>query len=195
MSGGIVHALFSPSFPIMNPSAGRCLVLTASQKQSSECLHLPFFACFSAANFLSFFPPCSISRWPALLARDFSVKAVSPEECFCILVRLGAADKAKGLAPATNLLHLLLLLQSRFLGLDHSVAGLLALGAGVSVSGQKCDVVGGFESYSLGAPAVLFLICPWAMLVCSQLGEANVDSRDLGRSLKQKDRSTDAFGA
>ena len=42
-----------------------------------------FFAAIPSSR--SFFPPRSISRCPALLARDFSVTAVKPAECFYIL--------------------------------------------------------------------------------------------------------------
>lgn len=43
-------------------------------------LPVPHF--FFPSSFLSFFPPLNISRWPAFSARAFSVRAVSPAECF-----------------------------------------------------------------------------------------------------------------
>jgi hypothetical protein len=43
---------------------------------------------FKSLSFFPFFPPASISRCPAFSARFLSVKAVRPEECFLVSLRL-----------------------------------------------------------------------------------------------------------
>lgn len=53
--------------------------------ESSETKYHPDFVAVFELPFsplLSFFPPRSNSRWPALVARDFSVISVRPAECF-----------------------------------------------------------------------------------------------------------------
>lgn len=84
--------------------------LASTDTQPSSCMcsahaaHVAYFSTYpcslpslllhffpSASFFRSFFPPLSISRCPALLARLFSVAAAKPEECFffmlCCLIK------------------------------------------------------------------------------------------------------------
>lgn len=54
-------------------------------------------AAFSFSIFLSFFPPLSISKCPALLAKLFSVISAKPAECFFLNCWLFCADAFLGL--------------------------------------------------------------------------------------------------
>ena len=66
-----------------------------------------------------------------------------------------------GEARRVLLLHLMLLLQRRLLGLDHAGAGLLALRAAIRLARNcKMDIV---RAYSFGAGAFAFFICPCAI--------------------------------